>query len=247
LHYALQAKRFPAGTILGLGTLTKWFPLLVLPAIWKNLGGKQALRIVISAVLLILLVWGALYVLSPTLTKASLISQGAKGSWESIWAILDGNFQTGNFNPAANRADSTTATLPAGNPPLLSPWVTLVFFAGLGLFLFWKAEVRTTAQLLAFSGLTILIFLFWSPGYSPQWVLFILPFAILSFDFPRSVLVTLTVLLINLLEWPVLLSRGLFQFLPSLIVLRTTIYIFVAILFVGVLFNGNSSQSERDR
>lgn len=244
LYLVIQSKQISAGVVLGLGGLTKWFPLLVLPAVWKWTGGKKAIRVVISALLVILMVWGVLYVVSPSLTAASLISQGAKGSWESIWAILDGNLHTGNFNPAANRLDPATASLPAGNPSVVSSWLTLLVFAGAGLFLFWKAKIHTVDQLTAFSGLTLVLFFLWSPGYSPQWVLFLLPLVLLSFVNSRSLLVGLVIVLINLLEWPLLLSRGLFQYLPALIILRSVIYGIVGMLFIGIVFKDDKPLRE---
>lgn len=231
----LKSRPTAAGIILGLGGLVKWFPVLVLPAAWKWLGGRKAFRAVISAFLLIVLVWGILYLASPAMTKASVTSQGAKGSWESVWAILDGNLGTGNFNPAADRRDPATATLPAGNPSRISPWLTLVAFAGLGMILFWKARVETGLQVVALSGLTLSVFFLWSPGYSPQWTLYLLPVILLSFDGIRPVLVGLVVLLVNLLEWPLLLSRGLFQFLPAVVILRTVIFALIAVMFAGVV------------
>ena len=244
LYFVIQSKQISAGVVLGLGGLVKWFPLLILPAVWKWMGGKKAIRVVISALLVIIMIWGVLYIVSPSLTTASLISQGAKGSWESIWAILDGNLQTGNFNPAANRLDPATASLPAGNPSVVPSWLTLLIFAGVGLFLFWKAKIHTVTQLTAFCGLTLVLFFLWSPGYSPQWVLFLLPLVLLSFENSRSLLVGLVIVLINLLEWPLLLSRGLFQYLPALIILRSVIYGIVGMMFIGIVFKDGKPPRE---
>jgi hypothetical protein len=245
LYLALKSRYVHAGVVLGVGGLVKWFPMLVLPAIWKKLRRKKAFQVVASALMVLIIIWGALFLISPTLTKASLISQGAKGSWESIWAILDGNLQTGNFNPAANRLDPETASLPAGHPAMISPWLTLIIFSGLGLYIFWKGKVDTVRQLTAFSGLTMILFFIWSPGYSPQWVLYIIPLVLLSFDSSRSLLIGAVILFINLLEWPLLLSRGLFQYLPSLIVFRTLIYLLVGWLFTDLIFKNRSLASER--
>lgn len=244
LYFVLKARLTVAGFALGLGGLVKWFPLLVLPAGVKYFGVKKPFRLVISALLAVLIVWGVLYLASPSLTAASLISQGAKGSWETVWAILDGNLRTGNFNPAANRLDPTSASLPAGNPAVVPPWLTLLIFGGLGLILFWKAKIQTAAQLTAFSGLTMVLFFLWSPGYSPQWVLFLLPLVLVSFENRRSLLVGMVVLLVNLLEWPLLLSRGLFQYLPALIILRSVIYALVGLLFAQVVFKKDNLPEE---
>ena len=244
LYFVIQSKQISAGVVLGLGGLTKWFPLLFLPAVWKWIGGKKAVRVIISSLLVIIMVWGVLYIVSPSLTTASLISQGTKGSWESIWAILDGNLKTGNFNPAANRLDPATASLAAGSPSVVPSWLTLLIFAGVGLYLFWRANIQTVSQLTAFSGVTLVLFFLWSPGYSPQWVLFLLPLVLLSLENSRSLLVGKVIVLINLLEWPLLLSRGLFQFLPALIILRSVIYGIVGVLFIGMVFKDDKTPSE---
>jgi len=235
LYLAVKSRSLAAGIVLGLGGLVKWFPLLVLPSLWKWLEAKKATRVILSALLVLLIVWGALYVASPSLTKASILSQGAKGSWESVWALIDGNLQTGNFNPDANRLDPTTATLSAGNPALIPPWITLLFFGGFGLYLLWKAQLQALSQVSAFSGLTLVLFFLWSPGYSPQWVLYLIPFILLSFEKKRSILLGLVILLVNLLEWPLLLSRGMFQFLPGLIILRTFTYLIVGLWFAELV------------
>lgn len=243
LFLIVKSRNITSGVVLGLGGLVKWFPLLVLPAAWKWLGGRKAFKVAVSSSLLILIIWGALFLMSPTLTKASLISQGAKGSWETIWAIIDGNLGTGNFNPEVSRLDPATATLPAGNQPVISPWLTLIIFAAAGLLLFWKANIQNEIQFIAFSGLTLTLFFLWSPGYSPQWVLYLIPMVLLCFEPSRAILVGLVILLVNLLEWPILLSRGMFQYLPTTIILRTAIYIIVAMMFAAVVLS-NKAKTE---
>jgi hypothetical protein len=244
LDLLIRSKNLTSGLALGLGGLVKWFPVLLLPAAWKWLGMKKAIKAVLAAILVIVLAWGVLYSISPSMTIASLKSQGTKGSWESIWALIDGNLGTGNFNQAVDRSDPTTVSLAAGNPAKISPWLTLVAFGGLGLYLFWKAKLDSEKKLIAFIGLTLIIFFLWSPGYSPQWVLYLLPLVMLSLPANRHILSGLLILMINLLEWPVLLSRGLFQFLPGLVILRSVIYILIGFMFYMVVFNKDNARGE---
>ena len=244
LYLLARSKEGKAGLALGLGGLVKWFPILALPAAWKWLGWKKGLRTLLSGLIVIFITWTILYGISPDMTRASLISQGAKGSWESIWALVDGNLNTGNFPPGADRLDPATATLSSGNPAIISPWITLLVFGGFGAYLFLRAEVKTVRQLVAFSGLTLIMFFLWSPGYSPQWMLFILPLIMLVVEENRNYLIAVTVVLVNLLEWPIMLSRGLFQGLPGLIVLRSLIYVLIAVLLIRVVLPGNSSSKE---
>lgn len=242
--YIIKGKHINAGAALALGGLVKWFPVLVLPAAWKGMERKKAARMVVFTVIAISAFWLLLYFASPTYTSASFLSQGAKGSWESIWAIIDGNLKTGNFNPAADRFDASTATLTAGNPPRIPPWMTLIFFGGIGLILLWKAVLDSKLKLTAFIGLTMTLFFIWSPGYSPQWVLYLIPLILLSFERNRSLLIALVVILSNLLEWPLMLSRGLFEYLPGLILLRTVLYLFTAVMFAFVVFSKDSLTEE---
>jgi hypothetical protein len=114
-----------------------------------------------------------------------------------------------------------------------------VIFGGIGAYIFLKAEVKTERQLVAFSGLTLLIFFLWSPGYSPQWVLFLLPLILLSLEGNQAILASLIAILVNLLEWPLLLSRGLFEYLPGTILFRSAVYVLIAIMLVGVVIENN--------
>jgi len=208
LVWLFEGSNTKTGIALALGALTKLFPLLVLPAIWKARPLKQAIRITLIAVGLTALVYVGLYAASPEMTGASLRSQASKGSWETVWALIDGNFNTGNFGPEAERTDPQYAALLRGNPARLPSWLTLIPFAVLGGWFWWKARLKNDRSVLAFLGLTWSLFLLWSPGWSPQWVLYLLPIILLVLPQREALLLSLALVLINLLEWPLLLSRG---------------------------------------
>jgi hypothetical protein len=223
IYWILDGKDMPAALSLAAGILTKWFPILVLPALWKTRSSNRALQITLVVIIIVVLVWGGLYLANPDMTVASLASQVNKGSWETIWALLDNNDGTGNFSPEINRKITETAYLRTGNPPLVPSWVTLIVFCGIGLYLLMKAKNQTGHWLVSFIGLTIVIFFLWSPGYSPQWVLYLLPFILLCLPNNEAYLLAAVLILVNLLEWPVLLSRGNFGSLNYIIPLRTAL------------------------
>ena len=220
-----------AGGALGLGILTKLFPLLILPALWRTLPPRRAAVITACALGLTVVVYGGLWLASPAYSSASLRSQTAKGSWETAWAMLDGNYHTGNFGPEEERLDPRTASIARGNPAVVNPLLSLLVFGALGLALFFKSSVAPANALAAasFSGLTWVIFFLWSPGWSPQWVLYMLPFILLTLPERIASLLTVLFVLVNLLEWPLLLSRGLFSALPLTIFLRTMLLILLAV------------------
>lgn len=97
IYAILQKNNIHAGIWIGFGILTKWFPLFLLPALWRLRKPGQAIKISAIAVTMAVFVWGGLYLVSPEMTKASLISQPARSSWQTIWALIDGNMTTGAF------------------------------------------------------------------------------------------------------------------------------------------------------
>jgi hypothetical protein len=177
------------------------------------------------------LVYGALFAASPEYTLASIGSQGAKGSWETIWALLDGNLNTGSFGSLAERVNPDTASIPRGNPPRVPPLVSLGFFLLIGLWFYGKTHSSSARAAVAFTGLAWSIFLLWSPGWSPQWVLYLLPLIFLAFPEREAALTALVLALVNLLEWPVLLSRGYGWGLWLTVPLRTALLVLLAARF----------------
>jgi hypothetical protein len=231
LFWLLEARTLRAGLALAAGVLIKLFPALALALAWRIFPARRALVVTLLALGISALVYGALYLSSPHLTAASLRSQASKGSWETVWALLDGNFNTGNFGPEAERYDPSTASEPQGRPPRLPAWLSLAPFAILGGWFFQRARIIDTRGAAAFLGLAWSIFLLWSPGWSPQWVLYLMPLLLLALPDREGVLLALVLVFINLLEWPVMLSRGLFWGLWLTIPLRTFLFLIMVVEF----------------
>jgi hypothetical protein len=231
IYYIITGGDTLAGFALGAGILVKFFPLFVIPAVWRFRSIKRALKISSIAIGLTVLVYGMLYVIAPANTVASLGSQLNKGSWETIWALIDGNFNTGIFGPLSERLNPALAFGPQGNPARISPAITLILFLLVGVWIFFHARLDGPVPMIAFVGLTWCIFLLWSPGWSPQWVLYLIPLILLTLDDRNAILMTIILVLVNLLEWPVLLSRGYQWGLMLTIPLRTLILILLAWLW----------------
>ncbi len=232
---ALEGRPVKAGLAIGIGALTKLFPLLVLPALWRVWPGRKAGVLTAAALGITGLVYGALFLASPEMTAASVLSQGSKGSWETVWALVDGNLGTGNFGPEEERFEPATAVQARGRPARIPPWITFAIFGGLGLAALFRFSDREAAGVLAFIGLTWALFLLWSPGWSPQWVLYLLPLVLLVLPEREAWLLVPVLILVNLLEWPLLLSRGFFGLLWVTVSLRTFLLLLLAGLFWRVL------------
>jgi hypothetical protein len=188
-----------------------------------------------------LIILGPFLWLSPTFTWASLQAQVGKSSYQTIWALIDGNWTTGNFGPLRDHLEPAKASQPVNNPARLPTWLTLIPFGLMGLFIFSRPRVLADeADTVSFASLTFIIFILWSQGWSPQWQTFLIPLLLLALPVRRAVLFIIVLGFINFLEWPVILSRGLTGLLPVTIIIRTLILILLGVELYQ-LFSGATS------
>ena len=124
------------GAAVGLGILTKLFPALLLVLPFRYYPLKIIFRICGYVVALVLGLYLILWIVSPDMTFASITSQFFKGSWETPWALIDGNIHTGNFSAEINHLIPESASIPTGNPAVIPPWLTLLPFLGIGYLTF---------------------------------------------------------------------------------------------------------------
>ena len=228
--FGLQRRRLGlSGLAIGLGTMTKLVPILLLATVWRERGWRAALVSGLVALAVCGAILGPLLVLSPNYTLASLQAQASKSSWQTVWALIDGNTaNTGNLGPIADRFDPAKASVPLHNPSRLPTWLTLIPFALVGLFIFTRPPVRDNGDGPIFTALAFVLLFLWSKGWSPQWQIFLIPLLLLSLPLRRAVMFTLVLGFVNLLEWPVMLSRGLWEWLPLTVIIRTLILILLA-------------------
>lgn len=231
--YWLFSNRKPVlvGAAIGLGILIKLFPALLLPALIRALPPRRSIPIAGVTLALFCVPLLVLYAISPAFTQASLASQSARGSTATVWAILDGNYRAGGFGPLVERLDPANAYTSTRNPPVIPQYPLMAAFGALGLFLLVKAHLEDPARILAFYGLTLVIFFLWSSGWSPQWILHLIPIALLVLPASPGLMAIGVLEAVNLLEWPLLLSRGLFYTYPLTILLRLTLLLLLGVLF----------------
>jgi hypothetical protein len=211
---------------MGVGALIKLVPLLVFPAVvrtrpWRRwLAYGLVVAAVIGAVAVPLLLAGG------PVAVASFRSPTGWSSWQTVWALLDGNLHTGLLVAPSDHFDPAVAMTPVGNPARIPEWIRLVIFGLVYAGVFWKARLRMRPRrLVTFVCLTLVLFFLWSKGWSPQWQTLLFPLLLLVLPLWRSVLFVLVLSFVNLAEWPVLLSRGLNQWLYLTVVLRTALLV----------------------
>lgn len=215
---------------LGLGAMVKFVPVILLATIWRHRGWKAAAGYGLAAAAVSLLIFGPFFLANPAMTAASLMAQAGKSSYQTVWALIDGNTSTGNFGPLADHFDPAKATQPVNNPARIPTWLTFIPFGLLGLFILTRPQSLPLAGLDAalFTTLTLIIFFLWSQGWSPQWQTYLIPLLLLVFPEQRAVLFIIVLGFVNFLEWPVILSRGFTGLLPLTILVRTLIFVLLA-------------------
>src|SRR5437879_3020423 len=92
----------------------------------------------------------------------SLLAQFNKAAYQSVWALIDHNYKTGNFGPIADHFDPVKAYEVQGNPPVIPAWVRGLVFGSLGLFIYANIRRLDNRGIVAFVAITVTIFFLWS-------------------------------------------------------------------------------------
>lgn len=222
-----ETRPYISGIAAGLGALVKIIPALPLVLYWRYRPFRTAALATGLAAVILLVSVGPLFVAEPSMAVASLRSQASKGSWETIWALIDGNETTGAFGALDERVQAELASRPRGNPAVIPPWIPALFALGIAVWAVIRARDLPRAQAALIGLLFCLVFLA-SPGWSPQWLAYLIPVVLLSLSMRRAALFSFSLAIVVLLEWPVLLTRGRFDLLALPVLLRTLLMLLLA-------------------
>jgi hypothetical protein len=198
LYLLLKRRGLLAGLALGLGFMSKVIPLLILPIGLRLLQGlKERARYLITIGLTVGLIALPFLVTSPSLLLTAFRSMLGRSSWETIWALLDGYY---SYGVVGGNRFLTAVKFSTHRSKLPWLWITL-FFALVYLWLYTRAvDWRNKVKPVAFAALSVNLFLFYSKGYSPQYIVTLLPWSVLLLPNLRGVLYTILLTAINFLE-----------------------------------------------
>jgi hypothetical protein len=243
--WLLRNRHALSAVALGLGLMTKYLPGILLTTVWRFVKCKRALVYTLIAAVLSAAILLPFAIASPSFTLASLCSQASKSSWQTVWALIDGNYTTGLFGPVADHLDPAKAGLHLHNPSRIPWFITVPLFTLIYLYLFSRPiDTKDRGTLLSFTGMTLCLFFLWSKGWSPQWQVMLIPLILLVFPNGHGVLYCLVLGFVNFLEWPVILSRGFNRLLMVTVPLRTLLMLLLLLEFYRQS-RGNSSQPSR--
>ena len=195
--------------VVGFGFLVKFVPALIIGAVIRYRGWAQSARYVALAIAVVALVYLPLFVSNGEFAAISLRAQLEKPSSQTIWALIDGNYMTGNIASVKSRLSPELAHSQGGASPARIPnWLRLMLAAVLGLIIYGRTLRRDDRGLLAFVSIAVLVFYLQAQAWSPQWVCLIIPLILLVFPTRRGVFASVVLTLVVLAEYPLLWSRA---------------------------------------
>jgi hypothetical protein len=207
LYLLFKNRAVLSGMVAGVGAMVKVLPLALAPVGFKILSRRW--RYLASIGLVLVAVNLPFYLLNPILFTASWRALLTQPSWETVWALLDGYYSYGlvlgnRFDPAQAGSGQRPEFVPwsavlvvfglAYLAVYLLPWQRhqpdrasgahrnrLRAVVDQFLYPVMRDGNRAVNRLgvVAFVGLSLNLFMIFSRGYSPQFVLWHLPFLVL--------------------------------------------------------------------
>ena len=245
IYFLLDRKAFSAGLAIGLGAMAKILPgLLILPAI-KRLGQTRERVLLLGAAYILVLFLNLPFIFfNPFMWWGTYSYNGARGPWETIWALMEGWYSHGGgealhpyFEAFIPYTQLTTLFKPSPYDHAYyawnNPWLpTLLFVLG-GASVLLSYFLINKRDLLEGVALTLFLFTFFSKGYSPGFSIFMLPFVALALEGIRKVSLCTMLEIATILQSIVWLS-GFYS--PSLLgiaaILRTITFALIIVVLV---------------
>jgi len=176
------------------------------------------------------------YLLNPDLILGSQQITGARQPWETVWALIDGNYDYGII-PLDMR---NLAWQPGDAPPTRIPWLLVTALFGLVYAWFYTRPLNWTKSrnTLAFVGFTLCLFMLWSKGYSPQWLGWPLFFMALLLPNLRGIIYAIILSIANIIEanfYFIMFPEDRWLFAATVLI-RTFLLMVLAIEFLWIIW-----------
>ena len=199
---SIENRRHTAALAIALGMLTKLFPIAGLPALlagqswWARTRYLSVLGGSLAGVLL------PLFISSREFFVASFQNMIMRPGWETVWALADGYFSFGwvhRFRQSPHTALEFNYTPDLPNQVW---WATAALVAALYIYLTLRQPQSTPATIVWSTGLALVAFALYLRGWSPQFMVWLLPFVLIAFPGGRGFLIATSLSVLALLESP---------------------------------------------
>ncbi len=227
------------GIAAGIGLMVKMVPILIGPVALRVFPKiSQKIIYVLAAGLVALLIALPFLLTNATFFLVPFLYQGSVGPWETVWALLDGYYIGGETTPLEIRFDPTDIVVSFHESRFPYILVVLAFIAIFLLLYTRRIDWQDNLKAVTFCGLSINLFLIFYKGYSPQWIINLLPFIVLLMPNLRGLAYSVLLMAANVLEFPIALilipdHRWLFA---TAVLFRTLLLVLLAVDFGLILF-----------
>ncbi|HJX37239.1 MAG TPA: glycosyltransferase 87 family protein [Anaerolineae bacterium] len=240
LYLLLKRKGVAGGAVAGIGFWVKVTPLLLLPIGLRVLEGvRRKVGFLVASLLALAGVGLPFALVNRGFLWAFFANLLGRSSWETIWALWDGYYSYGVVT-----ADRLSVPSDFNTHSSSAPWaaITLVF-AVLLLWLYTrKIDYTDKVRSVALAGLTMNLFMLYSKGYSPQFIVQLIPFVVLLLPNLRGVAYIILLDAINFLEATVyfIVLPDQTWLLVTTVLLRTLLLVALSFEYGLILFDVRS-------
>ncbi|MBN1878340.1 MAG: DUF2029 domain-containing protein [Anaerolineae bacterium] len=233
-----------AGIAIGLGFATKIIPVVLAPmGLFVLTSWRQRIVYVLSAVVVVLLIFLPPLIVSPDYTLAMVRVFLSRSSWESVWALLEGYVGYGAVATLETHLDPATADYQIHPATLPWSWISLAFLTFYIFILTRRINWRDKRVVTAFSCFSLMLFILYSKGYSPQWASYITTLVLLCLPLGRAVGygVLLDGFVVAELTLGFQLLGGDSHFITGIILLRTCVFVALLLESLALLWPAGHS------
>jgi hypothetical protein len=228
LELLLAGRERWSAAAMGVGVLAKLLPGLIFPALVRTRPWRRWVAYGLVASLVVAVVAVPLLLAGGEMASASFLFPVRRPAWQTVWALLAGDLGTGLLGSPADHFDVANAIERDVSGGVLD-WAPLLGLAAAYALALWRARLQNWQdRLIPLVCLLLVLFLLFSKGWSQQWQCYLYPLLLLVLPIRRSLLFVIALSLLNLAEWPVLVSRGMNEWLYLTVPLRTVLLALLA-------------------
>lgn len=233
VYLVLRERRHTASLAIALGVLTKLFPAAALPALLAGQSWTARTRYLGLAAAAVIGALVPLAVIGREFFVASIQNMLMRPGWETLWALADGYVGFGWIHRYRQSPDTALEFNYTPDLPAAAWWGAAALVTALYALLALRRTPPKPPAVVWTTGLALVAFALYLRGWSPQFMVWLLPFAVLAFPGGRGFLVATGLSVLALLEYPayfVLWSEH--EWMLWIVVVARTL----AILTLGVVF-----------
>jgi uncharacterized membrane protein len=185
----LHRRAASAGVLVAVGILAKLFPGVLLLAAPAALGRKGTPRLLAALGLASAAILAPLLAMRPDLLLASFLSMVSRPAWETLPALLSGNYRWGELPSFEQRFRLDTAASGAAGAPLAALALEAVLVLAVwGAWRLARAGHARPKAICLLVALGVTTFALGNKGFSPQFMTWIVPVVLLAWPSRRGVL-----------------------------------------------------------